>query len=515
MGRLMNDHESDLIAQARDILKKKFGYDQFRSGQQQVIQEVLSGHDVFAMMPTGSGKSICYEVPGYLLEGIVLIISPLLSLMEDQVNQLREIGEKNVRALNGLMHPEERSRVLAHLRDIRFLFISPEMLRQHSVLTALSRVKLSLFVVDEAHCVSQWGHDFRPDYLYLAEIRSHLGNPACLAVTATADERVREDIVRSLDLRAVNYVLMSVDRRNIALAVHKVKSSEEKIEELCKLLSKVQLPGIVYCAGRDWTERLADIVRQKLGLRTAFYHGGMEAVDRRKIQNQFLDGELDLLCCTNAFGMGINKPDIRLVVHFHFPATMNAYLQEIGRASRDGKQGLAILYYAEQDEHYPLGFIDANFPDDSLLRQVLRELDQGMLKLEKKETFLTSLQDRGASETAARFIFENVRSVTQGMNYSSIFEECRKKITERRSVQLNELSMMMRYLNSTTCRRAFYLSVYNESQSEKPDLCCDQCGLSLEAFERACPQTSEVHPEQTLDWHQRLATIFRESERDI
>lgn len=513
MERMEKHLKDEWIHRAQTVLKEKFGHDQFRSGQQEIILDVLEGKDVFAMMPTGSGKSLCYQIPGYLLNGTVLIVSPLLSLMEDQVNALRSIGEMNARALNGLMHPHERSRILAHLSELRFLFISPEMLWRSRIRAALAKITISLFVVDEAHCVSQWGHDFRPDYLHLAEIRTQLGHPPCLAVTATADERVREDIVRSLDLRQVSQTLMSVDRANIALVVQKVATNDEKVERLCHLLENTRLPGIIYCASRDWTERLADYFRRKLGLRIAFYHGGMDPVDRRKIQSQFLDRQLDLLCCTNAFGMGINKPDIRLIVHFHFPSTMNAYLQEIGRASRDGKQGLAVLYYAKQDEQYPEGFIDGNFPDDAILRRSLSELDQGLLTVGTKEQFVSSLLERGVSESAARFIYEKVQNKPVHCTYLSIFDQCKAVINERRAIQLQDLSVMRNYLNSTNCRRAFYLKVYHEQQpAQKPHNCCDRCGIEFSDFRQTESTRDTERHRQILDWKKRLQIIFKEGE---
>ncbi|WP_093669655.1 RecQ family ATP-dependent DNA helicase [Sporolactobacillus nakayamae] len=513
----MKKHRRDeWIHRAQTVLKEKFGHDQFRCGQQEIILDVLEGKDVFAMLPTGGGKSLCYQIPGYLLNGTVLIVSPLLSLMEDQVNALRSIGETNVRALNGLIHPHERSRVLAHLSELRFLFISPEMLRGSTIRAALAKITISLFVIDEAHCVSQWGHDFRPDYLHLAEIRTQFGHPPCLAVTATADERVREDIVRSLELHHVSQTLMSVDRANIALVVQRVATNDEKVDHLCHLLENTRLPGIIYCASRDWTERLADYVRRKLGLRVAYYHGGMDPVDRRKIQNQFLDSQLDLLCCTNAFGMGINKPDIRLIVHFHFPATMNAYLQEIGRASRDGKPGLAVVYYAKQDEQYPEGFIDGNFPDDEILHRSLSELDQGLLTIGNKEQFVSSLLERGVSESAARFIYEKVQNKPIHCTYLSIFDQCKAVINKRKAIQLQDLSVMRNYLTSTNCRRAFYLKVYHEHQpAQKPHNCCDRCGIEFSDF-RQTESTNKNDTErhgQILDWKKRLQIIFKEGER--
>ncbi|MCQ2010070.1 MAG: ATP-dependent DNA helicase RecQ [Sporolactobacillus sp.] len=513
MGSLNNLREEDLLREAKIILKEKFGYHQFRSGQQKIIQDVLNGRDVFAMMPTGSGKSLCYQIPGYLLNGTVLIVSPLLSLMEDQINALRAAGERHARALNGMMHAQERIRVLRHLEELRFLYISPEMLCRSDIREALAKITISLFVVDEAHCVSQWGHEFRPDYLQLARIREQLGHPACLAVTATADERVREDIIRSLELHEVAQTIMSVDRTNIALVVRNVSNDDEKMEQLCKLLRTTRLPGIVYCASRDWTERLAELVRRQLGLRAAFYHGGMESIDRRKIQNQFLDNQLDLLCCTNAFGMGINKPDIRLVVHFHFPATMNAYLQEIGRASRDGQQGLAVLYYSPQDNQYPEGFIDSNFPEDAFLLHTLHELDEGVLTIKNKDQFLNDLQERGSSETAARFIYERIREKPAYQSFHSIFKRSKSMIEQRRRVLLNDLSIMKNYLTATECRRAYYLKVYHEDSHEKPVYCCDQCGINLADFDSVNFEDTVINRKQLMSWEERLSYIFKESER--
>ncbi|MCL1631854.1 ATP-dependent DNA helicase [Sporolactobacillus sp. CPB3-1] len=500
---------NDQWIRAKKVLQKKFGFRSFRNGQEEIIRNVLAGKDVFAMMPTGSGKSLCYQLPGYVLGGIVLIVSPLLALMDDQIHALRAIGEVHVRALNSMMHREERARVLSHLSDLRFLYISPEMLNQPYICRKLAQQNISLFVVDEAHCVSQWGHEFRPDYLHLAEIRAKLGNPSCLAVTATADHRVRQDIIELLGLREARQTIMSVDRSNIALAVRHAANDEEKMTRLVHLIKKVRLPGIIYCASREWTERLADYIRGMTGKRIAFYHGGMDTEDRRKIQGQFLNQELELLCCTSAFGMGLNKSDIRLVVHFHFPGSMNAYLQEIGRAARDGNPGLAVLYYTNEDHHYPEGFIDSNFPDDRFLQLVMNELDRGHLKVKSKEQFINDLKERGAGDTAARFIFEQIQSRLPANTYLSMTNNLRVLVRKRRSVLLQELAVMEKYLKTHECRRAFCLSTYQEQLRTKPEQCCDQCGIDLSVF-GSDPETSEHKYFPVLNWKKRLAWIFDE-----
>ncbi|RYM05373.1 ATP-dependent DNA helicase RecQ [Sporolactobacillus sp. THM7-7] len=502
----MKPFKQELMKKAERVLKHTFGYDAFRPGQKPVVEALLSGEDVFAMMPTGSGKSICYQVPGYLLSGLVLVVSPLLSLMEDQMASLRRIGESKVRALNSMLHPKERSRVLRQLNALRFLFISPEMLRRPAVVSRLEETKLSLFVVDEAHCISQWGYEFRPDYLHLAEIRERIGAPICLALTATADRGVREDIIRHLRLENSRQFLQSVDRPNIAVAVHKVENDTVKTEQLLQLLGKVRLPGIIYCASRGWTQRLTDIIRNRLPLRTAFYHGGMLQEDRRKIQNQFLDGELDVLCCTNAFGMGINKPDVRLIVHFHYPRHMNAYLQEIGRAGRDGKQSLAVLYYSKEDDRLPLSFIDSDYPSPEMLKKILLCLDRREWRIEDERQFLSAAENEGASETAARFVWEQVGRKPPGVSFLSILDDCLRKIGERKRRQLEDLAAMRSWISEEGCRRKAYLRLFDETLTVKPRLCCDRCGFPPEAFRREGRLGNR--DDREISWESRLKRLL-------
>lgn len=498
--------DTDMMRRARDVLYRIFGYTRFRPGQKRVIQALLDRRDVFAMMPTGGGKSLCYQLPGYILSGMVLVVSPLLSLMEDQVDSLRRIGEKKVRALNSMLHSGEKRSILRHLNELRFLFISPEMLRRPAVLSALERVPVSLFVVDEAHCISQWGHEFRPDYLHLADVRTRLGSPVCLALTATADFRVRQDIIRHLHLDQGERLLQSVDRRNIALIVRQVADSREKIEQLLQLIATVRLPGIVYCSSRDWTEKIAEVVRTKLNLRAAFYHGGMTAEDRRSIQNQFLNHELDVLCCTNAFGMGINKPDVRLVVHFHYPRSLNDYLQEIGRAARDGGQGLAVLYYCKEDDRLPAAFIDSNYPSAALLRAALERMDRECLRPGDEERFTEIMKSAGAGETASRFVLEQIRTKQEGAAYLSLMDPCMKLIHLRRTEQLRDLDKMRRWIFSKECRRRSCLRFFGEELPEKPVLCCDRCGADIDDFRRDPSEARSGGPE--LHWEKRLRRLL-------
>lgn len=487
------------------ILRKRFGYQNFRTGQEEILSALCQGSDVFSMMPTGSGKSLCYQLPGYLFNGLVLVVSPLLALMEDQVLSIRKLGEKKVRALNSLVHPREKQRILQSLSRLRFLFISPETLRKPDVIRALEGIQISLFVIDEAHCVSQWGYDFRPDYLHLLEIRRQIGNPQCLALTATAGQRIRADILARLGLSQARQFIYSADRPNIAIDVRESESNQEKISDLLRLLRQVELPAIIYCASRDWSERLARVIHEQVGLTSAFYHGGMETDDRMKIQNQFLQGDLPILCCTNAFGMGVNLPNVRLVVHFHYPSSIHAYLQEIGRAGRDGGQSLAVLYHTASDDQMPERLIENNYPSDERLVSTLYDLDQGVLSVDKETEFSAALLEKGENETAIRFLLDQVKGKKEGVTYRSLLESCRQTIAKRRGRKLAELAEMRAWLTTSGCRRRAYLRLYNETLTNQPQWCCDHCGLSDELFQKREQDQQRI---PVLHWRDRLETLL-------
>jgi ATP-dependent DNA helicase RecQ len=507
-GQNREKKNGDVMARVEEVLHRRFHYPSFRRGQKEIIGSLLQGSDVFAMLPTGGGKSLCYEIPGYILNGLVVIVSPLLSLMEDQINALRAIGETRVRALNSMVHPQEQKRILGKLGGLRFLYLSPEMLRRSRVTHALTHVRVALFVVDEAHCVSQWGHEFRPDYLHLAGIREQLNHPTCLALTATADRRVKRDILHYLHLEGARQIVMGVDRPNIAMSVIETETVHDKTKELLDLLRTANLPGIVYCSGRALTMQLADLVSAKLHLRTAYYHGGMYPEDRRKIQNQFLEGSLDVLCCTSAFGMGINKPDIRLVVHYQYPATLNAYLQEIGRAARDGGPGLAVLFHAPEDDLLPISLIEANYPSEPLIRLALGWISRGRLNpVKQPDAFRTMLMQSGAGETAARFLTDQLQELPAGMPFSSALEKVLGAIQERRQTQFGDLERMKAWIHTKRCRREVCLESFDEKLIRKPRPCCDRCGIRLSDFTDERRAIRDSQP--VFDWRNRLTALLR------
>ncbi|MDO7488252.1 ATP-dependent DNA helicase RecQ [Peribacillus frigoritolerans] len=347
------------------VLKEKFGFDEFRPGQKEVVESLMTGRHTLAMLPTGSGKSLCYQLPAYLLNKTVLIVSPLLSLMQDQADQLKMSGEKSVLTLNSFLTLNQKRKAFDRLHSYRFIFLSPEMLSIDDVIKSLKSIEIGLFVIDEAHCISQWGYDFRPDYLNLGEVRRELNNPLTLALTATATDEVRRDIVVKLNIGQVKEMVSSVDRENIAIIVERMFSYDEKLARVLELVRKFTGSGIIYFSSKKVAESVAGFLQDNGIDSVNYYHGGMEQEQRMLIQQQFISGQLKIICATSAFGMGVNKSDVRYVIHFHIPSTMEAYLQEIGRAGRDRKQSVAVLLYSEGDEGLPLHLMEQQLPTDS------------------------------------------------------------------------------------------------------------------------------------------------------
>ena len=310
-------------------LKQQFGFDEFRPGQKETIQAVLNQNDVLAVLPTGAGKTLLYQLPAYLMPGSVLIVSPLISLMQDQVDRLRQHGERQVVMLNATLTGRSRQQVLNRLAAYRFIFASPEILAQPSIKHALRKCRISLLVIDEAHCISQWGPDFRPEYLLLKEVKNDLRRPPILLLTATATPRVQNDILQKmgLDEKNVKRVIRSVNRPNIFLAVDQVENDQQKRQRLVKWLHELGGGGIIYFSSRKLANELADWLGEMTGLEVAVYHAGISAIDRFRIQQQFMQGQLQAVCATSAFGMGIDKDDIRYVIHYHLPGSLESYVQ--------------------------------------------------------------------------------------------------------------------------------------------------------------------------------------------
>ncbi|OJF03594.1 ATP-dependent helicase [Weissella confusa] len=347
------------------VLKEKFGFDSFKPGQAEVLEALTAGKNTLAMLPTGGGKSLIYQMMGNMRDGLVIIVTPLLSLMQDQVARLNYAGEPKVVALNSTLPQDARRTILRSLDQYKFLFVSPEMLGQTVVQSALRKVKINLLVVDEAHTIVSWGPDFRPDYLALPQVHKKLGQPQLLLLTATATPKMMTDITVPFGSPESDWFIyrQSVDRPNIYLHTETLANEGQKRERLADLVRQLQGPGIVYFSSRKLATSMADWLAENTGRRVAAYHAGLDTMSRYRIQQQFMLGQIDVIAATSAFGMGIDKDNVRYVIHYHLSNDLANYLQEIGRAGRDGEQSAAILLYVPGDENLQLNMIDGTIPN--------------------------------------------------------------------------------------------------------------------------------------------------------
>lgn len=354
------------------LLKKYFSYDSFRKNQKEIVQSVLDKKDTFVLMPTGGGKSICYQLPAIKMEGITLVISPLIALMKDQVDNLKS---NNVPAeyINSTLSYMEIMAIQMRItmKEIKLLYVSPERLSQENFLNFLKSIDISLIAIDEAHCISEWGHDFRPEYRNLKNLRQNFPETPIIALTATATEKVKEDIVNQIGLKNINTFVSSFNRENLSIKVLKKKDTFEKILRILK--EHKNEPTIIYCYSRKETEKIAIDLNEK-GYKAIFYHAGLDYRVRKKNQELFISNKANIIVATIAFGMGIDKPDVRLVIHHTFPKTLEGYYQEIGRAGRDGKPSECILFYTFADER------KHNFFIDQIIDPELKQRERAKLK---------------------------------------------------------------------------------------------------------------------------------------
>lgn len=350
-----------------DILKKYWGYDAFRPLQQDIINSVLAGRDTLGLMPTGGGKSITFQVPTMAMDGMALVVTPIISLMKDQVDRLRSLHIKATYLYAGLTRAEvNRTYDKCLYGNYRFLYVSPERLQSQAFMERLRQMNVSLIVVDEAHCISQWGYDFRPSFLRIAQVRKLFPNVPVLALTATATPVVVEDIQRRLAFRQPNVFSMSFARDNLSYVV---RPTEEKVAELIHILHAVPGTAIVYARSRLRTKQICDELN-RAGIHADFYHAGLYVEDKEDKQNKWTSNECRVMVATNAFGMGIDKPDVRLVVHVDMPNSLEEYYQEAGRAGRDGKRSYAVLLVKHTDQRILRRHITEAFPDKDFIRSV-------------------------------------------------------------------------------------------------------------------------------------------------
>ena len=401
-----------------DSLRKHFGFEEFREGQQEVISTILSGNDAMVVMPTGSGKSLCYQLPALMMDGATLVVSPLIALMKDQVDALHARGLPATFINSAIPETEQRARIESLRRgEYKLVYVAPERFRSSRFNAALRSVNISLFAVDEAHCVSTWGHDFRPDYLRLKHVIESLGNMRTLALTATATPYVRSDIIQQLGLKDPQTFVSGFDRPNLSIEVVHTQREREKISRIKRLASSHSGSGIIYASTRKAVEQVGSRLKE-LGLSVVTYHAGMSDGQRIKAQEDFMTGRKQMIVATNAFGMGIDKAEIRFVVHYQMPGSIEAYYQEIGRAGRDGLPSTCLLLFNYADKNTHDFFIDGSYPNGTLVREVYDALvSTGLKRIELSATELTkrAQQKNEMAVNSALYLLERAGHIERTM----------------------------------------------------------------------------------------------------
>jgi ATP-dependent DNA helicase RecQ len=375
------------LAEALPSLRAHFGFDEFREGQRDVIQAILEGKDVVVVMPTGSGKSLCYQLPALMLGGATLVVSPLIALMKDQVDALQARGLPATFINSSISEAEQRSRIDALRRgQFKLVYVAPERFRSGRFVAALQSVTISLFAIDEAHCISTWGHDFRPDYLRLRNVIASLGSVQTLALTATATPYVRSDIIQQLALKKPETFVSGFDRPNLSIEVVHTEKLSEKLDHIRRIARRLEGSGIVYGTTRKAVEEVAKALRER-NLSVAAYHAGMKDSVRVKAQEDFMMGRKQIIVATNAFGMGIDKADIRFVIHYQMPGSIEAYYQEIGRGGRDGLPSSCTLLFNYVDKNTHEFFIEGSYPGIDAVKDVYDALvSTGLKRIELSAT---------------------------------------------------------------------------------------------------------------------------------
>lgn len=363
------------------LLKNNFKFSEFRGEQEAILQSVWENENLLALMPTGMGKSLCYQFPAKVREGLVVVISPLIALMQDQVQKAQELGI-SATCLNSALDRNERERrqELLAKGDFKLLFVTPERFRKAEFLKTIESRQIQMLAVDEAHCISQWGHDFRPDYARVGEFRALLGNPPTLALTATATPEVQKDILTKLNIPMAKIISGGIERPNLSLNVHDVYGLDEKLRVIVALRHQQGGSGIIYCSLIQTLKKISQSLN-RLGVHHLIYHGDLPPPDRKRNQKIFMSEENSLIVATPAFGLGIDKSNVRLVVHVELPNALESYFQEVGRAGRDGHESFCHLLYDQDDVSIQMEFLKWSHPEPEFIRRVFHLINDNPLQV--------------------------------------------------------------------------------------------------------------------------------------
>lgn len=505
----MQDTLANTINLARAVLQRQFGYQDFREGQAEVIAAALQGRNCIVVMPTGGGKSLCYQLPALLLPGRTIVISPLIALMKDQTAALqsRQITASFINS--SIPFEQQKATLSAFLAGhSRILYIAPERFRSSYFVNALKQVPVSLFVVDEAHCISQWGHDFRPDYLRLRDIIQTLNHPPVMALTATATPRIRLDIAEQLGLTHADHFVAGFDRSNLRLSVYRTKTQKSKLAVLDRLLPDASAPGIIYAATRKIVEWLARQLTFRR-IRALPYHAGLTADERNRTQDAFMNNQIEVIVATNAFGMGIDKPDIRWVLHYNMPDSIESYYQEIGRAGRDGHASTCALLFTPRDVAIQQYFLEADNPHPELIARLYRYLWQrparqleitsqqiaeaidarhvmaigtALVKLEKAGHIQLMRPTQAHDAYLIRMLDPEPR---EALNIDQV------ELARRAAYDQWKLEQMVDYASTDQCLRRFILSYFGDRKK------LDRCGICSNCQSPAQSGQSKLHATHT------------------